>query len=91
MNKYKIIGMTATFRGERGLNMIKALLKDTTVIKVRAVEPERKLQLDVFGNLKTGEVDLQVIKVAKGKQQEMPVIIILPSISKCAEMEQHFK
>lgn len=43
MNKYKIIGMTATFRGERGLNMIKALLKDTAVIKVGAVESERKL------------------------------------------------
>jgi MoxR-like ATPase len=26
MNKYKIIGMTATFRGERGLNKMKALL-----------------------------------------------------------------
>lgn len=43
MNKYKIVGMTATFRGERGINMIKAFIKDTAVIKVRAVEPERKL------------------------------------------------
>jgi superfamily II DNA or RNA helicase len=43
MNKYKIIGMTATFRGERGLNKIKALLEDTAVIKIGAVESERKL------------------------------------------------
>ena len=43
LNKYKIVGMTATFRGERGLNMIKSLLKDTAVIKVGAVEPERKI------------------------------------------------
>jgi hypothetical protein len=43
MNKYKIVGMTATFRGERGLNMIKVFLKNTVIIKVGAVEPERKL------------------------------------------------
>lgn len=43
MNKYTIVGMTATFRGERGLNMIKTLLKDTAILKVGAVKPERKL------------------------------------------------
>jgi hypothetical protein len=26
LNKYKVIGMTATFRGERGLNLMKACI-----------------------------------------------------------------
>jgi hypothetical protein len=45
MNKYKLIGMTATFRGERGLNKMKAFLNDTVVIKAEATKPkpERKL------------------------------------------------
>jgi hypothetical protein len=32
-----------------------------------------------------------VIEVAKVKQVELPVIVILPSIEKCQEMEQHFE
>jgi hypothetical protein len=51
LNKYKVIGMTATFRGEQGLSVMKALLTDSAVIKTGAKEPERKLELDVFGNL----------------------------------------
>jgi hypothetical protein len=50
LNKYKVIGMTATFRGEQGLSVMKALLTDSAV-KTGAKEPERKLELDVFGNL----------------------------------------
>jgi hypothetical protein len=43
MNKYKLIGMTATFRGERGINKMKSFLNDTIVIKSEANEPEREL------------------------------------------------
>lgn len=52
LNKYKIIGMTATFRGDQGLNVMQALLRDSVVIKTGAIEPERTLELDVFGKLK---------------------------------------
>jgi hypothetical protein len=57
LNKYRVIGMTATFRGEQGLSVMKALLTDSVVIKTGTNEPERKLELEVFGNLKETEID----------------------------------
>jgi hypothetical protein len=57
--------MTATFRGEQGLNKMKAFMNDNVVIKAEATEPERKLELDVFGKLKADEIDLKVIEIAK--------------------------
>jgi hypothetical protein len=57
LNKYKVIGMTATFRGERGLNMLKTFLEDSAIVKTGAVEAERLLELDIFGNLKATEID----------------------------------
>jgi hypothetical protein len=90
LNKYKVIGMTATFRGKQGLNKMKAFLKDSAVIKTGVTEPERKLQLEVFGRLKADEIRSKVIEIAKAKQKEMSVIAILPSIIECEEMEHHF-
>ena len=43
LNKYKVIGMTATFRGEQGLSKMKAFTNDTVVIKTEAIESERVL------------------------------------------------
>jgi len=43
LNKYKVIGVTATFRGDQGLNKIKTFLKDSNVFKIGEVEQERKL------------------------------------------------
>ena len=57
--------MTATFRGERGLNVMKTFLKDSTMIRVGEVEHERKLQLDVFGKLQASEIEAKIIEVAK--------------------------
>jgi hypothetical protein len=57
LNKYKVIGMTATFRGEQGLSVMQAMLTDSVVIKTGATEPERELKLDVFGNLQATEID----------------------------------
>lgn len=33
LNKYKVIGMTATFRGDQGQNVMKKLITDSVVIK----------------------------------------------------------
>ncbi len=52
LNKYKVIGMTATFRGDQGRNKILQLTEDSYVIKTTDVALDRSLQLDVFGNLK---------------------------------------
>jgi len=45
----------------------------------------------VFGKLKPDEVDAKIVEIAKIKQKDLSVIIILPSIAKCDEMEQQFK
>ena len=87
LNKHKIIGMTATFRGDQGQAKLSAFLKDSLVLKAGVVVPERVLALDVYGKLKIEEVDAKVIAIAKTKQAELPVIVILPSIAKCQEME----
>jgi superfamily II DNA or RNA helicase len=52
LNKYKIIGMTATFRGDQGRNKILELIEDCHAIKTTDIVLERNLQLDVFGKLK---------------------------------------
>ena len=52
LNKYKVIGMTATFRGDQGRNKILQLIEDSYAIKTTDIALERKLQLDVFGKLK---------------------------------------
>lgn len=49
--------------------------------------PERVPALDVHGKLNPEEIDAKVVEVAKAKQLELPVIVILPSLEKCAEME----
>lgn len=51
LNKYKVIGMTATFRGDQGRKKILEFIEDSHAIKTTDIVVERKLQLDVFGNL----------------------------------------
>ena len=41
---------------------------------------ERKLKVDVFGNLSKDKIVEKVIEIAKEKAKEVPVIIILNSI-----------
>ena len=43
LNKYRVIGMTATFRGERGANMMKYFLKDSSIFTTGAAVPEKNL------------------------------------------------
>ncbi len=52
LNKYKVVGMTATFRGDQGLSVMKTLITSSFEIKTASMESERELQLDVFGRLK---------------------------------------
>jgi hypothetical protein len=87
LNKYRVIGMTATFRGERGANMMKGFLKDSVVLKAGDIVPERVLAIDVYGKLSAADIDAKVIEVAKAQQTELPVIVIFPSLEKCEEME----
>ena len=83
--------MTATFRGDQGQAKLSAFLKDSVVLKAGAAVPERVLALDVYGKLKAEEINTKVIEVARTKQAELPVIVILSSIERCQAMEQHFE
>ncbi len=91
LNKHKIIGMTATFRGDQGQAKLSAFLKDSVVLKTGVAFPDRKLALDVHGKINPEEIDVKVVEVAKAKQLGLPVIVILPSLEKCQEMEHHFE
>lgn len=51
LNKYRVIGMSATFRGQQGLKYLKLFLKGNTIIQTSTVVPERILDFDVFGKL----------------------------------------
>jgi hypothetical protein len=87
LNKYRVIGMTATFRGDQGLNKMKSFLKDSCIITAGDSAIERKLELEIYGKLKINEINDKIIEIAKVKQQDLPVIIILSTIAKCEEME----
>jgi hypothetical protein len=52
LNKYKVIGMTATFRGDQGRNKILEFIEDSHTLKTTDIVHERELQLDIFGKLK---------------------------------------
>ena len=52
LNKYKIYGMSATFRGEQGKRKMKRLLNDSNFIEASQLNEERQLKVDVFGSIK---------------------------------------
>jgi len=51
LNKYKVIGMTATFRGIHGMNKMLAFLEDSEVLTAGDAVPERVLAIDIYGKL----------------------------------------
>ena len=68
LNKYEVIGMTATFRGDQGKKKILQLVKESHALKTTEMISERELQLDVIGMLKQAEVDTKVVEIAIAKQ-----------------------
>jgi flagellar biosynthesis regulator FlbT len=52
LNKHKVIGMTATFRGIHGMNKMLAFLQDSVILTAGVAVSERILALDVHGKLK---------------------------------------
>lgn len=75
--------MSATFRGEEGTKWLHRFLKNSNVVQVGATILERVLNIDVFGKLNANKVRAKVIETTKTKQQERPVIIVLPTLEEC--------
>jgi len=90
LNKHKVIGMTATFRGDQGQAKLSAFLRDSIVFTTGAVISERVLALDVHGNLEESAIMPTIVEVAKTKQIDHPVIVILPSIAECEQLKPQF-
>jgi hypothetical protein len=61
LNKYKVVGMTATFRGDQGQAKLSTFLKNSAVLKAGAAAPERNPVLDIYGKLTVAGVDAKVI------------------------------
>jgi hypothetical protein len=63
LNKYKLIGMTATFRGEQGKVKMLSFLHNTIALKISETEVERDLsKIEVFGRCKDKtEVEMKAV------------------------------
>jgi hypothetical protein len=88
LNKHKLIGMTATFRGIHGMNKMLAFLRGSTALKIADTIPERDVsKIEVFGRCKdVADVEAKAVHVALEKHNELPVIIILPTITDCERL-----
>lgn len=90
LNKYNLIGMTATFRGIHGRNKMLAFLHDSIALKIANTQPERDVsKIEVFGRCKDEtEINKKAVQMALEKLNELPVIIILPTIADCERLAQ---
>eukprot|EP00349_Pseudokeronopsis_sp_Brazil_P012300 CAMPEP_0202977714 /NCGR_PEP_ID=MMETSP1396-20130829/84411_1 /ASSEMBLY_ACC=CAM_ASM_000872 /TAXON_ID= /ORGANISM="Pseudokeronopsis sp., Strain Brazil" /LENGTH=212 /DNA_ID=CAMNT_0049716509 /DNA_START=1813 /DNA_END=2451 /DNA_ORIENTATION=- len=92
LNKYRVLGMSATFRGDQGRDKIVRLLRGCVVIKTTDIVQERVFRLDIFGSLSCEAILTKAVELAKEKQvQGHSVIIMLPSISACESLAQNFE
>jgi hypothetical protein len=69
---------------------MKKLLGDVKLINIGS-KLERKINLDVFGNLKQAEIKQTVVELATRKKQELPVVIALSSLDVCVDYEKSFE
>lgn len=92
-NKYKTVGMTATFRGAHGMNKMISFLRDSTVFRITEISPERDVsKLEVIGRCKdVKDIETKAVELAMRKQKEKPVIIILPTIADCERLAKQFE
>jgi hypothetical protein len=80
--------MTATFRGIHGRNKMLAFLRNSIALKIANTQPERDVsKIEVFGRFKTiAEVEIKAVQVALEKLKELPVVVILPTITDCERL-----
>ena len=83
LSKYRVYGMSATFRGEQGKRKMKRLLNDSNFIETSHTVKERNLDVQIYKVSKTEDILNKVVEVSMDKIKEMPVIVILKSMSKC--------
>ena len=69
----QVIGVSATYRGNAGIQKITSILKDSVFIKPPQQLQEKELQLEVFGEV--ADIPTKAIGLATTKSKEMPVII----------------
>ena len=62
---------------------MKMLLQDSNFIEAPQAAKERKLQVDVYGDINKEKIIGKIVEVANDKAEEMPVIIMLKDIEEC--------
>lgn len=67
LNKYHVIGMSATFRGEQGIKWLSCFLRCSRIVHMATVVQERNINIDVFGRLNPQQIKEKVIPLAKEK------------------------
>lgn len=63
----KVIGVSATFRGDAGIKKIKSILADSLFLTAPRDLQEKQLELKVFGKLASVTIKEKAIALAKEK------------------------
>lgn len=85
---HKVIGVSATFRGEIGLKKINQMIADSAFINSPFQCREKEMQLQVFGDVAVKDIPVKAIALALQKSVEMPVILLCSSEGQCREWKE---
>jgi len=75
----KIIGVSATFRGDAGVKKIKNILSDTLFLSAPEEFKEKDLQLQVFGELMKDDIVGKALSLAEKEAGRQPVVFFCSS------------
>ena len=64
---WKVIGVSATFRGDAGIKKIKTILVDSLFLTTPGDLQEKQLELKVFGKLASATIKEKAIALAEEK------------------------
>lgn len=69
--------------------MIK-LLPNSNFVETSQKEKDRKLDVEVLGNINENKIVSKIVEIAQIKAKEIPVIIMLDSIEECEYIKEQF-
>jgi hypothetical protein len=65
LSAVKVIGVSATYRGDNGIDKITSILKDSALIKPPSQLREKELKLEVFGEVI--DIPVKVVELTNTK------------------------
>ncbi len=85
---HRVIGVSATFRGEIGLKKINQMIADSAFINSPVQCREKEMQLQVFGDVAVEDIPAKAIALALQRSVEMPVILLCSTAVQCNEWKK---